>query len=99
MIDDKKVDEDCIKLLSFVSKEVLDLYHSMFEIKTLKDAYWTFEGWNGESKYKLDNGQVWQQTEYKYEYKYAYRPEVVICDVDGKYLMYVEDTQAVVNKI
>ena len=39
VIDDKKVDEECIKLLRFVSKEVLNMYHSIFKIKTLKDAY------------------------------------------------------------
>ena len=39
VIDEKKVDEDCIKLLKFVSGEVLNIYHSMFKIKTLKEAY------------------------------------------------------------
>jgi len=59
----------------------------------------TFEGWKGNTEYKLVNGQKWKQAEYKYEYKYAYRPEVVICDVNGKYIMYVEGTQAVVKMI
>jgi hypothetical protein len=37
-----------------------------------------FEGASGDSIYKLDNGQVWQQTKYFYKYKYAYRPRVTI---------------------
>ena len=37
---------------------------------------WT--GWDGETVVELDNGQVWQQAVYKYEYRYAYRPKVVI---------------------
>ena len=59
----------------------------------------TFKGWEGNTKYKLINGQEWQQKEYKYEYKYAYRPEAIICNIDGKYVMYVAETHAFVKQI
>ena len=37
-----------------------------------------FEGWEGETIYKLRNGQIWQQASYHYHYHYAYAPEVTI---------------------
>jgi hypothetical protein len=59
----------------------------------------TFEGWTGDSVYKLANGQVWQQSTYKYEYKYAYRPQVVIYSPGGPYVMHVEGTEAEVRRV
>lgn len=59
----------------------------------------TFEGWEGNTRYKLTNGQEWQQAEYKYKYKYAYRPEAVICEIEGKYIMYVAGTQIAVKRV
>lgn len=38
----------------------------------------TFEGWSGDTIFKLTNGQIWQQASYAYTYHYAYRPEVII---------------------
>lgn len=58
-----------------------------------------FEGWNGDKVYKLANGQVWKQKAYKYEYKYAYRPEAIIAEVNGSYVMQVAGTSAQVMKI
>ena len=58
-----------------------------------------FEGWDGDKVYKLTNGQRWKQKNYKYEYKYAYRPEVIIAEVNGSYVMQVEGTSAEVVKI
>lgn len=40
-----------------------------------------WKGWSGKTVVELTNEAVWQQTEYFYEYRYAYRPAVVI---DGK---------------
>ncbi|KFD30066.1 hypothetical protein [Sphingobium yanoikuyae] len=37
-----------------------------------------WEGWDGETIVKLTDGSVWRQEEYHYEYRYAYRPTVVI---------------------
>jgi hypothetical protein len=39
-----------------------------------------FSGFNGESVFEFNNGQRWQQAEYKYSYHYAYRPEAVVID-------------------
>lgn len=58
-----------------------------------------FEGWKGKTQYRLTNGQTWQQAESKYEYKYAFRPEVIICNVNGEYIMSVEGTRAVVRQV
>ena len=58
-----------------------------------------FDGWDGNKKYKLTNGQVWEQAEYKYEYKYAYRPEVIIAEINGSYVMRVEGTQVRVRRV
>jgi hypothetical protein len=37
-----------------------------------------FEGWTGDTVWKMANGQVWQQSEYRYHYHYAYSPRVLI---------------------
>ena len=50
-----------------------------------------FEGWSGETIFKLSNGQIWQQTEYDYEYEYAYMPEVTIYHTNECWKMKVED--------
>ena len=50
----------------------------------------SFEGWDGETIVKLANGQIWQQTEYHYEYDYAYRPEVLVFKSRLGYKMWVE---------
>ena len=39
-----------------------------------------FRGFTGDSLFHFDNGHVWQQAEYKYNYHYAYRPDAVIVD-------------------
>lgn len=58
-----------------------------------------FTGWDGESTYKLTNGQVWQQVTYKYEYKYAYRPEVQIYSGSGGDIMRADGITAHVRRI
>lgn len=49
-----------------------------------------FEGWSGETIFKLENGQIWQQVTYSYTYRYAFRPKVLIIKVHGAYKMVVE---------
>lgn len=49
-----------------------------------------FEGWEGETIFKLDNGQIWQQESYAYTYHYAYRPDVLIYKSGTRYKMKVE---------
>jgi hypothetical protein len=55
-----------------------------------------FEGWEGETIVKLTNGQIWQQTEYHYEYYYAYMPNVLIYRSGGGYKMKVDGTDEAV---
>jgi hypothetical protein len=57
-----------------------------------------FDGWTGDTVFSLCNGEVWQQTEYKYTYHYAYNPNVLIYSTGYQYRMRVDgvsDTIAV----
>ena len=49
-----------------------------------------FKGWEGDTIFKLTNGQIWQQTLYAYHYHYAYRPKVTIIKTDAGYRMKVD---------
>ena len=49
-----------------------------------------FEGWDGETIFKLVNGQIWQQASYSYHYHYAYSPSVLIYAHEGRYYMKVD---------
>jgi hypothetical protein len=49
-----------------------------------------FHGWDGDTVYKLMNGQIWQQASYHYDYHYAYSPSVLIYPSAGGYKMHVE---------
>lgn len=37
-----------------------------------------FKGWEGDTVFKLLNGQIWQQTSFSWKYSYKYSPEVLI---------------------
>ncbi|MCY4362883.1 MAG: hypothetical protein OXE42_11980 [Gammaproteobacteria bacterium] len=50
-----------------------------------------FSGWEGETIFKLINGQIWQQSSYSYTYHYAYMPEVIIYPSGGSCKLKVED--------
>lgn len=58
-----------------------------------------FEGWEGETIFLLDNGQIWQQSNYAYMYHYAYRPEVMIIKVRGSWKMKVDGVDEMVDVI
>jgi hypothetical protein len=45
------------------------------------------EGFEGETIFKLANGQIWQQAEYYYNYHYAYGPKVLIISDGTAYKM------------
>ena len=49
-----------------------------------------FDDWEGGTVVKLINGQIWEQTEYHYEYHYAYMPSVLIYNSGGGYKMQVD---------
>jgi hypothetical protein len=57
----------------------------------------TFNGWSGDTIFKLTNGQIWQQASYAYSYHYAYRPEVVIYKAGSGYKMKVEGVDDAIN--
>lgn len=50
----------------------------------------TFEGWDGETIFKMDNGQIWQQSSYAYIYHYAYHPKVPIYRTGSGYKIKVD---------
>ena len=56
-----------------------------------------FHGWDGETLFKLSNGQIWQQAEYSYTYHYAYRPDVVVYKVASGWKMRVEDVDETIS--
>jgi hypothetical protein len=37
-----------------------------------------FNGWEGETLYKMDDGSIWQQSTYHYHYHYTFHPSVTI---------------------
>jgi hypothetical protein len=50
-----------------------------------------FNGWDGETLFKLDNGQIWQQAASGYHYHYTFRPSVTLVRVRGDvYTMHVD---------
>jgi hypothetical protein len=51
-----------------------------------------FNGWEGGTIIKLMNGQIWQQTEYYYEYRYAYMPKVLVYPSGGGHKMRIDGT-------
>ena len=96
MPEAKIIEENGRTFLSVVGRTVpVNRVHDVIESRI--DG--KFEGWKGNTKYKLTNGQVWQQSQYKYEYKYAYRPEVIVCNINGSYIMSVEGTHSAVNRV
>ena len=50
-----------------------------------------FQGWEGETIFKMMDGSIWQQSSYAYMYHYAYSPEVIIYNKSGTTYMKVED--------
>ena len=49
-----------------------------------------FEGWEGKTVVKLTNGPIWLQTEYYYQYHYAFMPKVLIFKSGNEYKMRVD---------
>ena len=56
-----------------------------------------FTGWEGETIFKLQNGQIWQQATYAYTYHYAYMPKVVIYRTGGSWKMKVEGVERTIS--
>ena len=58
-----------------------------------------FKGWDGETIFKLTNGQIWQQSSYAYMYHYAYGPEVTIYEANGRFKMKVEGVEDTIEVV
>ena len=55
-----------------------------------------FKGWDAETLFKLENGQIWQQVSYAYNYHYVFRPNVMIIKTDGGYRMKVDGVSSMI---
>ena len=49
-----------------------------------------FSGWDGDTIFKLQNGQLWQQSSYEYKYQYSYSPEVLIYESGSVYKLRID---------
>ena len=58
-----------------------------------------FEGWEGETIFKMMNGQIWQQSSYAYLYHYAYSPQVIIYKSSSGYVMKVDGVKETINVV
>lgn len=56
-----------------------------------------FKGWDGETEFKLMNGQVWKQSSYDYTYHYEYSPQVFIYQYKGAWILKVEDLEETIE--
>jgi hypothetical protein len=56
-----------------------------------------FEGWTGDTIFKLANGQIWQQSSYAYKYHYAYRPNTLIYKAGAAYQMKVDGVDGAIQ--
>lgn len=56
-----------------------------------------FEGWEGDTIFKLMNGQIWKQSTYSYTYHYAYSPDVLIYQFKGSWIMKVVDVDETIR--
>jgi hypothetical protein len=56
-----------------------------------------FEGWEGETIFKMMNGQIWQQSSFAYMYHYAYSPEVIIYKTSTGHVMKVDGVNETIN--
>jgi len=49
-----------------------------------------YKGWEGDTIYKLDNGEIWEQDGAHYHYHYAYHPAVTIYPSGGRWRIKVD---------
>ena len=49
-----------------------------------------FNGWDGETIFKLADGTIWQQNRYDINIHFSYRPDVIIFSRNGRTYMKVE---------
>ena len=56
-----------------------------------------FDGWTGDTIFKLQNGQIWQQSSYDYKYHYAYSPNVTMYQSGSGYKMKVDGVDSTIS--
>lgn len=56
-----------------------------------------FEGWDGDTIFKLENGQIWQQSSFAFTYKFAFRPKVIIFQKDSRWFMKVDGVEKTIE--
>ncbi len=83
-------------------KLVIDDFDESVICKKLKNVIETqisgeFKGWEGETIFKMMNGQIWQQSSYAYMYHYSYSPNVLIYEFKGNWIMKVEDVDETIQ--
>ena len=49
-----------------------------------------FRGFDGDAQFHFQNGQLWKPAEYKYEYRYAYRPHAMVVSAPGGPALHVD---------
>ena len=94
---DAVVLESCGKYYLLVCDKKVEVEQLYNVIESRIDG--DFEGWDEDKAYKLENGDVWQQSTYHYEYKYAYNPEALIYSHNGTTYMLVDGATAEVQRI
>jgi hypothetical protein len=72
-----------------ICKKVIDV------IDTHMDG--VFNGWDGETVWKMQNGQTWQQSSFGYLYQYEYSPHVLIFEFRGEWIMQVEGLEETIE--
>lgn len=84
-------DDDAIISSGFVSEieGATSFTGSVYKTKIDGD----FNGWEGETLFKMMDGSIWQQSSYAYTYHYAFMPDVIIYSKGGSYFMKVEDVE------
>ena len=85
-------------------KLVIDDFDEAVICRRLKNVIETqisgeFKGWDGETIFKMMNGQIWQQSSYAYMYHYAYSPSVLIYELKGTWTMKVEDVDETIRVV
>ena len=56
-----------------------------------------FWGWLGRAAYELENGEVWKQVHYKYQYHHAQRPIAKVWRDNQKHFLEVDGMPEVIE--
>jgi len=83
-------EDDFLNELADELKSDLNKLNVNSDIKNLLQIDGEFNGWSGDTVVKLTNGEIWKQTEYFYEYIYAYMPKVSLLSSSLGYKMKVD---------